>query len=205
MKSRSNASTSSGVGGESGPAIAPGEPEKSLLIKAVRHASPDLQMPPKGKAKLSDAEIALLVEWVKLVQPLKETTERISTDWWSLKSLVRPVVPGRAVSGQRSAVSNPIDRFIAARLREKNVAPSPEADARTLIRRLHFDLIGLPPTPEEVEAFERDFSPARVKAGESRALNALVDKLLASPRHGERWARGSARGAWRRRSGLSGC
>ncbi len=109
-----------------------------------------------------------------------------------------------AESGQRSAVSNPIDAFIAAKLREQKLSPSPEADARTLIRRLHFDLIGLPPSPEEVEAFERDFSlshsptfsPASGAGGKvgkresgNRALDALTDKLLSSPRHGERWAR----------------
>ncbi len=183
------------AGGEAGPAVVPGEPEKSLLINAVRHTSADLQMPPKGKAKLSEAEIALLVEWVKQVQPLKETAVRAGLDWWSLKPLVRPAMP---------STGNPIDTFIAAKLREQKLAPAPEADARTLIRRLHFDLIGLPPSPEEVAAFEREFSlshsptfsPAP-KAGErvgkresgSRALGALVDKLLSSPRHGERWAR----------------
>ncbi len=191
-------------GGDSGPAVVPGEPEKSLLISAVRHASADLQMPPKGKAKLSEAEIALLVEWVRQVEPLKEAAVRVGTDWWPLKPLVRPAVPRGAVSGQRSGVSNPIDAFIAAKLREQKLSPSPEADARTLIRRLHFDLIGLPPSPEDVEAFEHErslshsltLSPAP-KAGErvgkwesgNRPLATLVDKLLASPRHGERWAR----------------
>ena len=145
------------TGGEAGPAIVPGDPEKSLLLKAVRHTNPDLQMPPKGKAKLSEAEIAVLVEWVKQVQPLKETAGRTGLDWWSLKPLVRPAVPSGAASGQRPAVSNPIDAFIAAKLREKKLSPSPEADARTLIRRLHFDLIGLPPSPAEVEAFAGEF------------------------------------------------
>ncbi|KAF0175703.1 MAG: hypothetical protein FD161_3243 [Limisphaerales bacterium] len=215
------------TGGQSGPAIVPGEPEKSLLIKAVRHDSAELRMP-QGKAKLSEAEIALLVEWVKQVQPPKEAIGRIGTDWWSLKPLVRPVLPGGRSDGameywsddrkrvgskpttpalQHSSTpfqANPIDAFISAKLREKHLPPSPEADARTLIRRLHFDLIGLPPSPEEVESFEREvslsrsptFSPAP-KAGEkagkresgNRALDTLVDRLLASPHHGERWAR----------------
>jgi len=190
------------AGGQSGPAIVPGEPEKSLLIKAVRHTSAELKMP-QGKAKLSEAEIAVLVEWVKQVQPSKGAAERITSDWWSLKSLVRPSLP--AIGSQQSAIANPIDQFITAKLREKGLQPSPEADARTLIRRLHFDLIGLPPSPEEVEGFEREFplshsptfSPAQAKAGEkarkwdsgNRPLDALVDRLLSSPHHGERWAR----------------
>ncbi|MSU26948.1 MAG: DUF1553 domain-containing protein [Pedosphaera sp.] len=173
------------TGGEAGPAIVPGDPEKSLLLKAVRHTNPDLQMPPKGKAKLSEAEIAVLVEWVKQVQPLKEAAGRAGLDWWSLKPLVRPAVPSGAVSGQRSAVSNPIDTFIAAKLREKKLSPSPEADARTLIRRLHFDLIGLPPSPAEVEAFAGEFQIGN----RQWAIGKLADRLLASPRHGERWAR----------------
>jgi mono/diheme cytochrome c family protein len=172
------------TGGDSGPAIVPGDPEKSLLLRAVRHVSSDLQMPPKGKAKLSDAEIAGLVEWVKQVQPLKEPTGRVGLDWWSLKPLVRPALPG-AVSGQWSAVSNPLDAFIRAKLHEQNLATSPEADARTLIRRLHFDLIGLPPSPEEVEAFERECQIGNRQS----AIGNLTDKLLSSPRHGERWAR----------------
>ena len=173
------------AGGEAGPAVVPGGPEQSLLLKAVRHSSPDLQMPPKGKAKLSEAEIAVLVEWVKQVQPLKEAVGRAGLDWWSLKPLVRPAVPSGAVSGQRSAVSNPIDAFISAKLQEKKLSPSPEADARTLIRRLHFDLIGLPPSPEEVAAFEHQ---SQIGNRQSAIAN-LTDKLLASPRHGERWAR----------------
>ncbi|MBI5800837.1 MAG: DUF1549 domain-containing protein, partial [Verrucomicrobia bacterium] len=195
------------VGGDSGPAVVPGEPEKSPLIAAVRHTSPDLQMPPKGKAKLSEAEIALLVEWVRQVEPLKETAVRAGTDWWSLKPLVRPVIPSNQYSvfsvqsgksthkapaaklnteqWKLNASANPIDAFIAAKLREQKLAPSPEADARTLIRRLHFDLIGLPPSPEEVEEFEREFQIGHRPS----AIGNLTDKLLASPRHGERWAR----------------
>jgi len=213
------------TGGQSGPAILPGEPEQSLLLKAVRHESAELKMP-SGKPKLAEADIAVLAEWVKQVKPPVDAPARISTDWWSLKPLVRPAVPsnqssvlsvqsGQSAPKQAAAKlktgpwslntsTNPIDRFIAARLREQNLAPSPEADPRTLIRRLHFGLTGLPPSPEEVEAFERAvslshspaFSPA-TKAGEqvgkwesgSRPLDALVDRLLSSPHYGERWAR----------------
>ncbi|NDA67255.1 MAG: DUF1549 domain-containing protein, partial [Verrucomicrobia bacterium] len=171
------------AGGDAGPAIVPGEPEKSLLIKAVRHVSAELTMPPKGKAKLPDADIAVLVEWVRQVQPPKETVARITSDWWSLKPLVRPAVP--SISNRQPAIANPIDRFVAAKLREQGLAPSSEADVRTLIRRLHFDLIGLPPSPEDVEAFEREFQIGNRQS----AINKLADKLLASPHYGERWAR----------------
>ena len=141
-------------------------------------------------------------------------------DWWSLRPVVRPVVPSNQVSvvsvqAGRPATNglgsppntspNPIDSFIRAKLAEKNLTPSPEADPRTLIRRLYFDLLGLPPTPEEVAAFVREcslshspaFSPAPARAGEQArkresepsAYERLVDKLLASPHYGERWAR----------------
>jgi hypothetical protein len=101
------------------------------------------------------------------------------TTWWSLKPIVRAAVP--EIRNPQSAIRNPIDAFILAKLREQGLAPSPEADRRTLIRRLTFDLHGLPPTPEEVEAFEKDAAP--------QAYERLVDRLLASPRYGERWAR----------------
>src|SRR5689334_17978948 len=104
--------------------------------------------------------------------------ETNKVDWWSFKRAVRPDVP--AVSGPRWS-SNELDRFIFAKLREQRLAPSPEADRRTLIRRLTFDLIGLPPVPEEVSAFLSDTN--------ANAYEKIVDRLLASPRHGERWAR----------------
>jgi len=126
-----------------------------------------------------------------------------STDWWSLKPLVRPAVPGGEKSEVRS--QNPVDAFIRAKLAETNLSPSSEAEPRVLIRRLYFDLLGLPPKPEEVEAFVREFSlshsptlpPAPAQAGEkvgkresaNAAYERLVDKLLASPHYGERWAR----------------
>lgn len=100
-------------------------------------------------------------------------------DWWSLKPLVQPMVP--EVKPSEARVVNPIDAFVAVKLAEKGLRPSPEAERRTLIRRLSFDLLGLPPAPAEVEAFVADPDP--------RAYENLVDRLLASPRHGERWAR----------------
>ncbi|MDZ4402008.1 PSD1 and planctomycete cytochrome C domain-containing protein [Prosthecobacter sp.] len=159
-------------GGENGPAIMVGKPEESLIIKMVRWTDKDHQMPPKEK--LPATEIVLLEEWVKLGAPDPRVlvTRPTSTDWWSLKPLVTPKLP--VVAG----VEHPVDRFIRARLAERKVAPSPEADRRTLIRRVMFDLHGLPPTLAEVEAFAREGDYA-----------ALVDRLLASPRYGERWAR----------------
>jgi mono/diheme cytochrome c family protein len=163
-------------GGDSGPAIVVGKPEESLLIKMVRWSDEEHQMPPKEK--LPASEIALLEEWVRSgasdprVQDKKRPSE---LDWWSLKPLVVPKVP------EVAGVEHPVDRFVHARLSERKLMPSPEADRRTLIRRIYFDLHGLPPSFEEVEAFVNDADP---KAYEKR-----VDRLLESPRHGERWAR----------------
>ncbi len=133
----------------------------------------------------------------------EKPTKASSTDWWSLKPLVRPAVP--ATANRRLPIANPVDAFICAKLAEKNLQPSPEAEPRVLIRRLYFDLLGLPPTPDEVEAFVREcslshsptFPPAPARAGEqvrkrksvTPAYARLVDKLLASPHYGERWAR----------------
>ena len=102
-----------------------------------------------------------------------------SGDWWSLKPLVKPAVP--QIGSRQSAIGNPIDAFILAKLREQKLTPSPAADRGTIIRRLTFDLHGLPPTPEEVDRFEQDAAP--------QAYERLVDRLVASPRYGERWAR----------------
>ena len=167
-------------GGDSGPAVVPGNPEKSLLIKAVRSRDPDLKMPPKSR--LPDREIALLEEWVQRGAPdprENRTTPQASlgspetTNWWSLRPLIRPTVP----------VGNPhpIDAFISAKLQQACIQPAPESDRRTLIRRLTVDLHGMIPSPEAVDAFIRDDDPF--------AYEKLVDQLLASPRYGERWAR----------------
>lgn len=163
-------------GGDSGPAIVIGKPDDSLLIQAVRWQDGGYQMPPEGK--LPAEEIALLEEWVRrgAVDPrVLDSSRPSSTDWWSLKPLVSPRIP--VVEG----VSHPIDRFIVARLAEKNLAPSPAADRRTLIQRLYFDLHGLPPALSVIEAFEADPNP--------QAYEQLVDRLLESPHYGERWAR----------------
>src|SRR5262245_20954443 len=102
-----------------------------------------------------------------------------STNHWSFHPVVRPIVP--TVPRSNAPVANPIDNFILAKLTESRLTPSPEADRRTWIRRLYFELIGLPPSPEEVREFQRDKAP--------NAYERLVDKLLASPRYGERWGR----------------
>jgi len=160
-------------GGDSGPAVVVGQPDESLLIKMVRWTDDNHQMPPKEK--LPAVEIALLEQWVTsgAVDPrVQDKMRPNAADWWSLKPLVTPHVPDVA------GVDHPVDRFIRAHLAERQIAPSAEADRRTLIRRVYFDLHGLPPSPAEVEAF--------VKGGD---YEALVDKLLDSPRYGERWAR----------------
>jgi hypothetical protein len=114
------------------------------------------------------------------VPPRAAPSDRKAGDWWSLRTLGRPELP-RLGGADRSWARTPIDLFVLAKMREKGLVPSPEADRRTLIRRLHFDLLGLPPSPDEVEAFVADVDP--------QAYEKLVDRLLASPHYGERWAR----------------
>jgi len=170
-------------GGDRGSAIVPGKPEESLLIKAVLRGDSTFQMPPDEK--LSAAEIEILTEWIKRGAPdprkTKPDLEQVSdpTDWWSLRPLRRPAVP-KIATGNRET-GNAIDAFIQRRHLEKEISSAPRADRRTLIRRAYFDLHGLPPTPEAVEAFVADPDPL--------AFEKLVDGLLASDRYGERWAR----------------
>jgi len=171
-------------GGESGPAILPGDPDKSLLIKAINYRDPDLQMPPKGK-KLPDDQIADLTAWVKMGAPDPRTTpagqKTLASDGkqhWAWQPLNKPEIPQVKDS---TWARSPIDNFILAKLDEKQLKPNALADKRTLIRRATFDLIGLPPTPEEVEEFIKDDS--------ADAFAKVVDRLLASPHYGERWGR----------------
>ncbi|HEX4588968.1 MAG TPA: PSD1 and planctomycete cytochrome C domain-containing protein, partial [Gemmataceae bacterium] len=171
------------AGGDNGPAVTPGKPAESLLLKAVRQTD-ELKMPPKGK--LSDAAIADLEKWIAMGAPdprdVATAGRPIGIEegrkFWSFQPLHRPAVP---VVRTRYSVLGPIDRFVLAKLGEKGIAPNPPADRRTLIRRVYFDLLGLPPTPEEVTAFVND--PDR------DAYPKLIDKLLASPHYGERWGR----------------
>ena len=163
-------------GGDRGPAIVPGQVEQSLLIRAIRRTDPDLQMPPEP---LPAREVALLEEWVRRGAPdprASEPADRAAgTDWWSLRPLTRPAVPNEPAAG------GPIDAFLNAAAREAKVEQTTPADRRTWLRRVHFDLHGLPPTPEELDQFAFDTDPL--------APARWVDRLLASPRYGERWAR----------------
>jgi len=172
-------------GGSSGPAIVPGDPDKSLLIQAVRHAEETLKMPKDSKLKAE--EIAALEEWVKRGAPdprtgdtsIKRLDLEKAKEFWSFKPLVRPAVP--QIRDPQSAIHNPIDSFILAKLEAKGLKPGPVADRRTLIRRATYDLTGLPPTPEEINAFLKDDSPD--------AFAKVVDRLLDSSAYGERWGR----------------
>jgi hypothetical protein len=172
-------------GGDNGPVIVPGKPAESLLLKAVHYTDADLKMPPKGK--LPDAVIADLEKWIALGAPDPRGTATAGRvinleegrKFWSLQPLHRPAVP--AIANRKSQIPNPIDCFILAKLAEKGLTPNPPADRRTLIRRAYFDLIGLPPTPEEVSAFVNDPAPD--------AYAKLIDRLLDSPHYGERWGR----------------
>ncbi|HSH94115.1 MAG TPA: DUF1549 domain-containing protein [Roseimicrobium sp.] len=175
-------------GGDTGPAIIPGNPDESLLIKAISYKNDDLQMPPKGK-KLAPEQIALLTEWVKqgaqwpgpagrkIPAARGKITEQ-DRQWWAFQPIKNPPVPA---TKNATWSKNEIDRFILSRLEKEGLTPSPAATKTALIRRVTFDLIGLPPTPGEIENFVSDTSP--------NAYEKLVDRLLASPRYGERWAR----------------
>lgn len=175
-------------GGDSGErgAVA-GEPDKSLLVKAIHHVG-DVKMPPEKK--LSDAEIADISTWVEMGLPWPRSAEgAISLSMeqraadarktvWSLQPVQRPALPA---ASRTEWLNTPVDAFILARLEAAKLSPSPEVDRRTLLRRASFDLLGLPPTPEEVRAFALDSSPD--------AYEKLIDRMLASPRYGERWGR----------------
>jgi len=177
------------TGGASGlPAVVPGDPEKGTLIKAIRFADAKVQMPPTGK--LSDDQIKDFEAWVKMGAPDPRTAAPAAAansqpydfnqakKFWSFQPVKDHAPP--AVK-QIAWARTPVDRFILARLEAKHLTPAPDADRRTLIRRATFDLTGLPPTPEEVDAFLKDTSPD--------AFAKVVDRLLASPAYGEKWGR----------------
>jgi hypothetical protein len=168
-------------GGDGGPVVVPGAADRSRLVDMVTGDKPRM---PKQGARLTAEDLALLRRWidagaawpdgVKLAVP-----EAVADGaWWSLQPLARPAVPAVKDKGW---VKTPIDAFILARLEKEGLRPSPEADRLTLLRRVTFDLTGLPPTPEEADAFVNDRSPD--------AWEKVVDRLLASPRYGERWGR----------------
>jgi hypothetical protein len=188
------------AGGTTGPAVVPGNPKESLLVDAINYGE-TYQMPPKSK--LPAAEIATLTDWVQkgapwgVETPARPSNPRAAKEagksdqvsrqifqerakYWSFQP-IRRVTPSTGSTERPVWARNPIDRFILAALEQRGLTPAPEAEKRTLIRRLSFDLTGLPPSPVEVEAFLRDSSPG--------AYESLVERLLASPQYGERWAR----------------
>ncbi len=168
-------------GGELGPAIVPGKSSESLLIHFVGGLVEGKVMPKKGE-RLTAEQIGVLRAWIDqgAVWPDSSlSTQDSRLNHWCFTPVTKPRPP--AVSLRAAQARNTIDNFILAKLADKKLKPSREADRRTLVRRLYFDLIGLPPTPEEAGAFEKDKSPD--------AYERLVDRLLASPRYGERWAR----------------
>jgi hypothetical protein len=174
-------------GGDSGAAVVPGKPEQSLLLAAVRGTNAELQMPPKGK--LRPQQIAVLEKWIRdgavypdgakaATAPANDPTSAEARQFWSFQPLrqhPRPAV--RNADWPRQ----PIDWFLLASMEQRKLGPSAPADRRVLLRRASFDLTGLPPTPEEVEAFLRDMRPD--------AYPRLIERLLASPHYGERWGR----------------
>jgi len=174
------------TGGDSGPALEPGKPDESLIIKAIRYTDPDFEMPPKDK--LPDKEIAILEKWVKLGAPWPETdASKVATvdefgftenerKFWSFQPLTKPTPPEL----KSDWVRNGVDRFVLKKLNELGLTPAPEADRHELVRRLYFTLHGLPPTKAQIDAFVNSTDP--------QAYEKLVDELLASPRYGERWA-----------------
>lgn len=176
-------------GGDSGTALVVGDPDKSLIIEAVRYKNSDFQMPPKNR--LTDAEIEILEKWVTrgAVDP-REAKEAEGApkpvgmsieegrEFWSFRPVANPPLPEVK---QKDWVKTPIDAFLLAKLELNGLKPAPMADKATLIRRVTFDLTGLPPTPEEIKAFLADESPD--------AFKNVYERLLASPGYGVRWGR----------------
>jgi|SRR5579883_779299 len=175
-------------GGDNGAAVVPGEPAKSRLIQAIQYEG-DIKMPPRGK--LTDAEITTLTAWVKGGAPWPNdgaTTQTPAKTFdlharakaqWSFQPIRRSAVP--TLTNHKAQITNEIDSFLLAKLDSAGLTFAPPAEKRTLLRRVYFDLIGLPPTPEEIDAFLNDNAP--------NAYEKIVDKLLASPHYGERWGR----------------
>lgn len=175
-------------GGDNGPAVVPGDLKESLLIDAIRYANKDTAMPPeKSGGKLPDAVIADFEAWVKMGAPdprdgpakvVKKYDADEARKWWSFQPVIKPAAPQPT---NPAWAQTDIDRFVLAGLEAKGLKPVADADRATLIRRVYFDLIGLPPSLKEIDDFITDKSPD--------AFAKVVDRLLASPQFGERWGR----------------
>jgi mono/diheme cytochrome c family protein len=159
-----------------GQVVVAGKPEDSRLLEVISGDKPTM---PKSGDRLDPSQVALIRSWIAegANWPEGEVLKLDPTDWWSLRPLTRP----RVADAGQEGVRTPIDSFVLAKLKARGLSPSPEADRRTLIRRVTFDLIGLPPSVQEIDAFLADPAPD--------AYERLVDRLLASPRYGERWGR----------------
>jgi len=163
-------------GGATGPSLVPGSPDRSTLIQAVRYAG-RLKMPPTGR--LRPDEVELLTRWVQQGAAWPTVARRETAGKpWAFQPVRKPSIP---TVKNRSWIKTPIDAFVLAELEKKGLRPAPPADRRTLIRRASYDLTGLPPSPEEVEAFVNDRAPD--------AFAKVIEKLLSSPQYGERWGR----------------
>src|SRR5262245_26895285 len=174
-------------GGDIGPAVSLEKPDESPLLQAINYKD-GLEMPPTGKLK--PEQIETLTKWVRAGLPMKDTAATSkhepkagivtpeARDYWAYRPVRRPPLP---VVGAADRVANPIDAFVLARLEGRGLSFAPAADGVALVRRVYYDLIGLPPTPEEVDAFVNDRSPD--------AYDRLVDRLLESPHYGEKWGR----------------
>ncbi|QDU23882.1 PSD1 and planctomycete cytochrome C domain-containing protein [Urbifossiella limnaea] len=167
-------------GGSGTPLVTPARPDDSLLLRAVRHADGVEKMPPEGK--LTAAQVADLAAWVKAGAPYPASVAKAPAadpaKHWAF-------LPLQQARNPKPEIHNPIDGFVLAKLAAAGLTPAPPADARALIRRATFDLTGLPPTPDEIDAFLRDSARRTPDA----AFEAVVDRLLASPAYGERWGR----------------
>jgi hypothetical protein len=179
------------TGGDRGPAVVPGKPEESWLLKAISHADSDLTMPPK-RDKLPASAVADVEKWIRLGAPDPRTAESAKAGpavdletgrhFWSLQKPVRPAIPQ---TSDPAWARQRVDHFILAKLDASGLKPSPDAKPATLLRRLHFDLIGLPPSPAAI----RQFLKRVQQHGLDAALQTEVDRLLATPQFGERWGR----------------
>ncbi len=173
------------AGGISGPAIQPGQPDKSLLVHVLRHQG-KIKMPPDGK--LEERQIEALVQWIQSGAPWPGTSDlptrprneitNADRNHWSFRPITDPLLP---LVARDAWCQTPIDRFILAKLQQRGVQPAPPANKRTLIRRATLNLIGLPPTPEDMASYLSDNSPT--------AFSKVMDRLLASPAYGQRWGR----------------